>query len=39
MTIEISIFNGSEQRLLHINDLVSGAAGVIVVDSNVLGPG
>jgi|SRR5579859_66433 len=38
MTIETSIFDGAEQRLLQINDPVSGIRGVIVVDSNVLGP-
>jgi leucine dehydrogenase len=38
MAIELSAFNGGQQRILRIDDPASGAKGYIVVDSTVLGP-
>lgn len=38
MTIETSPFNGADQRVLRLHDSASGARGVIVVDSTLLGP-
>jgi leucine dehydrogenase len=38
MSIETSVFEGSEQRVLRFEDPASGARGFIVIDSTELGP-